>query len=67
MSHKVHSTAQIEVADGTVGEFVTDYLDENVRRIQIIEQLSVNDSVQFWGVLNQGRGGWIAVCLQPIG
>ena len=46
---------QVEVTAGTYGEFVTDYLAENECRIQITKQLSVNDSVQFLGVLAQGR------------
>ena len=56
MSRKVHPTAQVEVTDGTVGEFVTNYLDKNGRRIQIIGQLSVNDSAQFLGVPDQVGG-----------
>ena len=45
--HKVHPTARVEVIAGTVREFVTDYLAKNGLRIQIIGQLSVNNSVQF--------------------
>ena len=54
MIRKVHPTALVEVTDGTVREFVTNYLDENGRRIHIIGKISVNDSVQFWNVPNQG-------------
>ena len=43
----VHSTAQVEVVSGTMGKFTIDYLSENGRSIQIIRQLSINDSVQF--------------------
>ena len=35
---------------------MTDCLAENGRRIQIIRQLSINNSIQFLGVPNQGRG-----------
>ena len=55
-SWEVHPTDRVEVISGTVGEFVTDYLAENVRIIQIIGQLSVNNSVQFLGFPDQGRG-----------
>ena len=58
---EVHPTAQVEVTAGTVGEFETDYLAENGRRIQIIGQISVNDSVQFLGVPNQGGGSGLAL------
>ena len=55
--------AQVEVTAGTVGEFVTDYLAENGCIIQIIGQLSVNDSVQFLSVPDQGRGsGLLFIC-----
>ena len=53
---EVHPTARVEVPSGTVRDFVTNYLAENVRRIQIIGQLSVNESVQFLGVPDQGKG-----------
>ena len=55
-NHKVYPTAQVEVISGTVGEFVTDYLSENGRIIQIIGQLFINNRVQFWGVPNQSGG-----------
>ena len=50
---KVHPTARVEVISGNVRKFVTNYLAENGRIIQTIGQLSINDSVQFWGVLVQ--------------
>ena len=56
ISHEVHPTDWVEVISGTVGEFVTDYRAENGRRIQIIGQLFVNNSVQFWGVPGKGGG-----------
>ena len=48
ISHKVHPTDHVEVTTVTVKEFVTGYLAENERQIEIIEQLSVNESVKFW-------------------
>ena len=55
---KVHPAARVEVVSGTAGEFLNNYLAENGCIIQIIEQLSINDSVQFLGVTAQawGRG-----------
>ena len=47
---KVHPAARVEVVTGIVGEFTTDCLPENGRRILIIRQLSINDSVQFLGI-----------------
>ena len=48
-----YPTMQVEITAGTVGEFVTDYLAEDGCRIEIIGQLSVNDSIHFFGVLGQ--------------
>ena len=56
ITHKLHPTVQVEVAAGTVGEFVTDYLSENERRIQIIGKFSVNYSVQILGAPTQAWG-----------
>ena len=55
---EVHPAAQVEVITGTVKEFLTDYLSENGRRIQIIGQPSVNNSIHFLVVPAQvwGRG-----------
>ena len=50
---KVRPTAHVEITGGTVGEFVTNYLAENRRRIEIIRKLSVNDSFQFLGLSEQ--------------
>ena len=55
-SRKVHPTAQVQVITGTVGNFVTDYLAENGRIIQIIGKLSANNSVQYLGVPDQCGG-----------
>ena len=38
------------ILDGTVGDFVTNYLSENGRRNQVIGELSINGSVQFIGL-----------------
>ena len=54
--YEVHPTAQEEFIAGTFREFLIDYLAENGRRIQIIGQLSINDSIQFLGVLDQSQG-----------
>ena len=53
---EVHPTAHVEVLDGPIGEFVTDYLAENGRQILIIGQLSVNDSIPFLGFSDQAWG-----------
>ena len=50
INREVHPSAQVEVIAITVEEFGTNYLAGNERIIQIIGQLSVNDSAQFWGV-----------------
>ena len=46
--HEVNPTAYVEIPDGTFREFVTKYLAENGRWIQIIGELYVNGSVQFF-------------------
>ena len=56
ISRKFHTTARVEVTTGTTIEFVTDYLAENRRRIEIIWKLSVNNSVQFLGLSDQYQG-----------
>ena len=63
----VHPTAHVEFPDGTVGEFLTDYLAENGHLIEITGQLSVNDIVQFLGFSKPRLGNWNAVCLKPAG
>ena len=50
INQEVHPTARVEVVAGTVGEFTTNYLAENRRRIPIIGKLSINGSVQFLGI-----------------
>ena len=56
ISLKVHLTECLEVPDGTVGEFVTNYLAENGLRINIIGKFSINDGVQFLGLSDQAWG-----------
>ena len=63
ISCKVHPTARVEVTTGTVGEFVTNYLAENGCRIQIIRQMSINNSVKRLGVPDQGGvSGFPFIC-----
>ena len=60
---KVHRTSIVEVITGTVGEFWTDYLAENGRRIPIIGKLYVNNSVQFLVFPAQAWGcGLLILC-----
>ena len=56
---KVCPTALVEVTTGTVGDFLTDYLAENGRRIHTIGKLSVNVSVQFLGMPDQDGRSWL--------
>ena len=50
---KVHTFVRVEIPSGTVGEFVTDYLAENGRLVEIIGEISVNGNVQFLGLSDQ--------------
>ena len=52
--------AQVEVGAGTVGEFTTNYLAENGRRIPIIGQLCINGSIQFLGIPDFFRGSGLS-------
>ena len=47
---EVHPTVLIEIPDGTIGLFVSEYLSENRRRNRIIGELSINGRVQFIGL-----------------
>ena len=57
LSSDSHPTAQVEITPANDGEFITDYLTTDGRRIRIIGQYSVNGSVQFtdfpevWGII----------------
>ena len=55
---KFHPKACVEVISRTVGEFVTNLLEENRIIIQIIGEISINDGIQFLGLPAQawGRG-----------
>ena len=50
ITKEVHPTAQVEFIYGIVGEFMTNYLAENGRRIVIIRQPSINGSIQLLGI-----------------
>ena len=56
IGQEVHPTTHVEILDGTIGEFVTDYLAKNGLRIENIGKLSVNNSVQFSGLSDQSWG-----------
>ena len=51
ITRKVHPTVLVEVVAGTVGEFMTNYLAENVHIISIIGKLYINSSIQFLAFL----------------
>ena len=55
---EVHPTAQTDVVTGTVGQLTTNCLAENGRRIPVIGQLSINESVKLLGIPSKawGRG-----------
>ena len=53
---EVHHIARVDILAGTIGEFFTNYLDLNGRRIAIIGKFSVNGSVQFLGFSDQTLG-----------
>ena len=50
VTREVHTTAQIYVGADTVGQFATQYFSENVRRIPIIGQISVNINFKLLGI-----------------
>ena len=56
---EVLPTSQVEVVNGTMEEFTTDYLVKDGRRILIIGQLSINGSVRFLGITDFVRGSWL--------
>ena len=55
VTREIHLIVLLEFSAGTMGEFTTNNLAENGRIIPIIRQLSINISVQFWGISNFGR------------
>ena len=56
ITREFHPTAHVEVSAGAVEKFVTDYLAKNECQINIIRQLSINDSVQFLVFSDQSWG-----------
>ena len=50
---EVHPKACVEILAGSVRQFVTEYLAENGRQIQIIGELCINGNVQFLGLSDQ--------------
>ena len=52
ITHEVHPTAQVYVGAGFVGKFLSNYPDENRRRIPILGQISINGSVELLGIPN---------------
>ena len=52
VTHKIHPTERVEVGARTMGQFTTNYLAENGRRIHIIGKISINGSVKLWGIPN---------------
>ena len=55
-TQEFHPTVWVEDVAGTVGEFMTNYLDENGRRIPIIGKISINNSVHFLAFLTLSGG-----------
>ena len=49
LCHDVHPKVQVHIPPGTDGEFITEYLTTNERRIRIIGQSSVNGRMKFTG------------------
>ena len=50
ITREVHPTAQLDVSAGVIGQFLSDYLAENGRRIPILGQISINGSVEYLGI-----------------
>ena len=50
ITREFHPTDQIDVGAGTVGQFTTNYLAENGRRIPVIGQVSINGSIKLSGI-----------------
>ena len=48
--HEVHPTACIEIPARTIGAFITEYLSANGWHNRIIGEISINNSVQFFGL-----------------
>ena len=50
VTSEVHLTARVDVGSGFVGEFATDYLTPNWRRVPMFGRNSINESVEWIGV-----------------
>ena len=57
ISCKDHPTECLEILDGTIKEFVTNYLAENGRQIDITGKLYINDIIQFLALSDQA---WVS-------
>ena len=55
ITREVHPTAQLDVSAGVIGQFLSDYLAENGRRIPILGQICINGSVELLGIPNFHR------------
>ena len=68
ITREVRLTARVDVGAGFVGEFLSDYLTESGCRIPIISRISINGSVEHFGVPDFHRTGgtiWAANLLAP--
>ena len=55
ITHELHPKAQVYVNAGNVGQFSTNYLSKNSRRIPFLGQSSINGSVNLLGIPNFRR------------
>ena len=55
VTREFHPIAQVYVSAGTMGQFSTNCLAENGRRIPILGQIPINGSVKFLGIFNFHR------------
>ena len=50
ITREVHLIVQVDVGDGVVGQFSSEYLTENECRITILGKISMNGSVEYFGI-----------------
>ena len=50
LCREVHSTVRIEIPSGTIKKFIAEYLSANGWHNRIIGEISINNSVQFFGL-----------------
>ena len=62
-----NTNARVDIPDGTIREFVTEYLAENGHQIRITRELSVNKTVQFLGLSDQVWGNGLPYISNPWG